>query len=108
MSYKWKPSASQKREFAAKMQDPEEKAAYYQRKEDKAVKRRLGSNFDYNSAGGKYVPTKAQYDFTMSFNKDLTPEQREAFNMVQYGYNCQEKVHHDFIHIVNEILRSSI
>ena len=35
--YKWKPNASQRREFAEKMQDPEEKAAYEQRKIDKKL-----------------------------------------------------------------------
>ena len=35
--YKWKPNASQRREFAEKMQDPKEKAAYEQRKIDKKL-----------------------------------------------------------------------
>lgn len=108
MSYKWKPSKSQRRAFAEKMSDPAEQAAYYQIKEDKATRRRAGSSFDYGSAGGEYVPTEAQYKFTMSFEGDCTREQREAFNMVQYGYNCKEKVHHDFIHIVNELIRHNI
>lgn len=26
-------------------------------------------------------------------------------NMVIYGFTCQEKVHHDHIHVINEYLR---
>lgn len=37
MAYKWKPSA---RAFAEKMKDPQEKAAYEQRKADRVEKRR--------------------------------------------------------------------
>ena len=105
MAYRWKPSKSQKKAFAERMSDPGEQAAYYQRKEDKAAKRRSTSSFDYDSAGGEYVPTRAQYQFTTTYDGDCTMEQREAFNMIQYGFTCNEKVHHDFIHVVNELIR---
>lgn len=59
---KWKPNATQRREFAQRMSDPIEKAAYEQSKYEKAAKRRSGSQYDYDSAGGSYVPTQAQYD----------------------------------------------
>ena len=103
MGYKWRPSKSQRRAFAIKMQDPEEKAAYENRKEQKAQKRRETSSFDYNKAGGSYIPTKEQADFALN-NMDLfiTPEEIDAANFVISGYACNEKVHHDFIHIVNE------
>lgn len=109
MAYKWKPSASARRAFAEKMQNPAEKAEYEARKEARATKRRSTSNFDYATAGGSYIPTKEQHDFCM-FNRpaDLTPEQETACNNVIYGYGCQEKVHHDFIHIVNELRRNKI
>lgn len=105
-SRKWRPSASQRREFAQNMQDPQYAAAYYERKEARSTKRRANSKFDYESAGGMYIPTRVQYDFSVShidmFN---TPEERKAANMVLFGFNCQEKVHHDAIHIVNEKIR---
>lgn len=108
MAYKWKPSKSAKREFASSMKnDPQFAADYYARKEVKADKRRSGSQFDYDSAGGSYIPTQAQYHF-VSANYGLadTPELRDAFNQVEYGYTCQEKIHHDYIHIVNELIRA--
>jgi len=105
--YKWKPSASQRREFAQRMQNPEEKAAYEKAKEDKAAKKRAGSKFDYYSAGGNYVPTQSQYHFVMThmelFN---TSEEINAANQIMYGYINNEKIHHDYIHIVNEKIRS--
>ena len=107
-AYKWKPSASQGREFAQKMQDPEEKAAYEKRKEDIATKKRAGSKFDYYSAGGSYVPTQFQYNFVMN-HMDLfnTTEEQDVANQIMYGYTNNEKIHHDFIHVVNEKIRSS-
>jgi len=110
MSYKWKPSKSQRRAFAERMQDPKEQAEYYARKEARAEKRRARSQFDYNTAGGKYVPTKDQYNAAMDFmmTAALTDQQKSACDMVIYGYNFQEKVHHDHIHIVNELRRATI
>ena len=109
MGYRWKPSASQRKAFAEKMQDPEEKAAYYERKEARADARRSTSQFDYCSAGGNYVPTQAQYEAAIRFKwRELTPIQDDACNQVMYGYSCQEKVHHDYIHIVNELNRSQL
>lgn len=107
MGYKWKPSATQRRAFAEKMNnDPEYAAAYNERKEAKAEKRRAGSKFDYETAGGNYIPTKDQYEFAATCNRDnLTPEQWDALNQVEYGYTCQEKIHHDYIHIINELRR---
>lgn len=67
---KWRPSASQRREFAIKMQDPLE---------------------------------KQEYDFCLK-NLDIfkTREDVEVANAVMSGYICNDKVDHDFIHIVNE------
>ena len=105
--YKWKPSKSARKEFAIKMQNPIEKAAYEQSKAIKADKRRSSSKFDYEIAGGMYVPTKSQHDFCMSYTGDLTPEQKQAFNMVMSAWGCNDKVDHDSIHIVNELIRKS-
>lgn len=102
MGYKWKPSASQRREFAAKMSDPIERAAYYENKEAKAAKKRAGSQFDYNSAGGNYIPTQAQYNAAV---EAIGTGIDNDCNRVIYGYTCQEKVHHDHIHVINEYLR---
>jgi len=108
MGYKWKPNASQRKEFAAKMKNPDERAAYEQRKSDKADKRRATSKFNYDSAGGMYIPTQYQYGSALLFlqTKELTYEQLDACNIVLSGYLCQDKVHHDAIHIVNELIRS--
>lgn len=105
---KWKPNKTQRREFAEKMKDPEFARAYYERKEKRAEKRRANSQFDYESAGGYYIPTKAQFDAAteLSLSK-CTIEQKTACNEVIFGYLNKEKVHHDFIHIVNEYIRSS-
>jgi hypothetical protein len=103
MSYKWKPSKTAKREFAQNMQNPEFLAAYYGRK--RAEKRRSLSSFDYETAGGNFVPTKIQYDFAMSHSYENDAE-KTAFDMVVYGYGCKEKIHHDYIHIINEKMRA--
>lgn len=108
MSYKWKLSQAQRQAFKEKMQNPAEQAAYEQRKRDKADKRRAGSKFNYDTAGGQYVPTKQQHDFCWANpHLAITSEQRDAFNMVMSGYSCQMKVSHDYIHIVNEIRRTA-
>jgi hypothetical protein len=107
MAYKWKPSKAQKRDFAEKMSnDPMFSADYYNRKKEKEEKRRAGSKFDYKTAGGNYIPTRTQYEFCM-FNKpdNLTADQQAACNDVEFGYTNNEKVHHDSIHIVNELIR---
>lgn len=108
MPYKWKPTKAQKREFAERMAtDTAYSEAYHQRKEQRAETRRSTSKFDYKTAGGEYTPTESQNKAAfelLGFNP--TPEQKEACNMVLYGYSCKEKVHHDFIHLINEYIRS--
>ena len=108
MPYKWKPSKAQKREFAKRMAtDTAYSEAYHQRKEQRAEKRRSTSKFDYQTAGGEYIPTESQNKAAFELlNLNPTPEQKEACNMVLYGYSCKEKVHHDFIHLINEYIRS--
>lgn len=108
MSYKWKPSKSQRRAFAERMNnDPEYASDYYARKEARKAKNRAGSRFDYDSAGGFYVPTLEQYNAAMRFvgRGDLTWDQLDACSQVIGGYTCQERTHHDYIHIVNELRR---
>lgn len=108
MGYKWKPSKAQRREFAKNMEDPDFAHQYYKRKEKRAEKRRATSRFDYESAGGRYVPTYAQYSFVNN-NMELfvTDEEKDAVNMINHGYSCNESVHHDYIHIVNEKIRGN-
>lgn len=107
MAYKWKPSKAQRKEFAIRMQNQEEKASYEERKVQKANKRKSNSKYDYQTAGGRYVPTKEQHDFCLN-NMALfaTSEEVDAANMVMSGFVCNERVHHDYIHIVNEKRRS--
>tara|TARA_R110000850_G_scaffold63264_2_gene143131 strand:+ start:272 stop:643 length:372 start_codon:yes stop_codon:yes gene_type:complete len=106
--YKWTPSRSQRIEFAQKMNnEPEFATDYYKGKEVRAQKRREDSRFDYSTAGGEYVPTKYQYDFTMSYDGDLTSDQENAFNMVRQGFIYNDKIYHDYIHIVNKLIREN-
>ena len=106
MAYKWKPSKSARREFAEKMANDTQFASdYYARKTAKENKRRSTSSFDYHTAGGNYIPTKEQHDFCMANMPFETNEQNEASNQVMYGYVNQEKIQHDYIHIINELRR---
>ncbi len=108
MAYRWKPSNQQKREFAERMKDPEQKAAYEQSKKERADKKRSTSAFSYNSAGGEYIPTKSQHDYAVfDRSQNTTPEHDQACDMVAMGYSCSMKIHHDYIHIVNELIRKS-
>ncbi len=105
---KWKPSASAKRQFAENMKNSVFASAYYERKENRAEKRRSTSNFDYETAGGQYVPTKIQADEAFNFltSVELTNEQFNACNAVFSAHSCNEKTSHDNIHIVNELIRA--
>lgn len=107
---KWKPSKTARREFAKNMQNPAFADAYYQRKADKAKKRRATSQFDYETAGGNYVPTKTQSDaaWKLYLECGLTPEQQSACKIVNSAYLSNERIHHDYIHIVNELIRSKL
>ncbi len=107
MAYKWRPSKAQRKAFAERMKDPAEQAAYEERKQARADKRRAGSKFSYESAGGRFVPTQYQYEHAckMLASGNLTDEEDTAARMVSSGYVCNNAVHHDFIHIVNEHAR---
>jgi hypothetical protein len=101
MSYRWKPSASQRKEFAERMKNPEEKVAYEKRKAEK----KLYDNWKEKD----FVPTKEQYDFcTSHFELFTTNEQQNALNMVMSAYSLNEKTNHCYIHIINELRRSSV
>lgn len=103
-NYKWKPSASQRREFAEKMNsDPEYAREYLNRKHAKTTYSDDPRSFKHR----EFVPTQMQYNEAARFlgTKELTEEQKTACNQVMYGYSCQEKVHHDHIHIVNSMTR---
>jgi len=103
--YRWKPNKQQREEFKKRMQDPNEQAEYLQRKKDREQKRRDSSKFDYQSAGGNYVPTETQYEFCMRNSGKGTDEQQDAMNILISGFLSDEKVPHDYIHIVNEMIR---
>ncbi len=107
MYYKWKPSKSARREFAQKMQNDTEFAENYnEKKKLKKEKNRADSSFDYSSAGGKYVPTSSQFFFCINnINLFKSFKEKEAADIVIFGYSCNEKIHHDFIHVVNEKMR---
>ena len=109
MGHKWRPSASQRREFARNMQNPDFASAYHERQRQRSEKRISESKFNYSSAGGNYVPTKEQHDAAIraSLSCKLTEEQKNACEMVMYGFSCNEKIHHDYIHIINELIRNN-
>jgi len=100
MGYKWKPNASQRREFAERMKDPDKQAAYEQRKREKAM---------YENWKDKdFVPTKEQAKFCFEHMElFITNEEQDARNFVMSAYTCNEKVNHAFIHVVNEKRRNS-
>lgn len=115
---RWRPSRAEARSFSNRMKnDNEFAAAYNARKEEKEKKRRHGSKFDYKSAGGEFVPTREQHDFAMSilrsdvivrYGSDKEKRDTEdACNMVANGYISQERIHHDYIHIVNNLKRQA-
>ena len=105
MAYKWKPSASQKREFAEKMQNEEFANKYYERQQKNDIKRQASSRYSYATAGGYYVPTEEQVKSAHTFlmNFELTSEESTACTVVVSG----NKTHHDYIHIVNELRRKN-
>ena len=107
MAYKWKPSRAQRRDFAQKMQDEDFAREYNERKTEKAQKKRKQSAYNYETAGGQYVPTQNQHDNAFKFlgELSLTDAEQNACNMVISGYVMNEKTHHDHIHIVNELAR---
>lgn len=105
---KWKLSKSQRREFAENMKNQDFADAYYARKAAREEKRRATSRFDYNSAGGMFFATEYQFDFCMKHYGSFTKEQKEAADMIFFSFNCKEKIHHDNIHIINELIRKSI
>ena len=105
---KWRPSKAQKKAFAERMKDPEQAKAYEQRKLNRMEKRRNTSRFDYETAGGFFVPTRLQYEQCISHYDDMNKEQKQAANAVISGFTCNEKIHHDSIHIVNEFLRNQL
>ena len=110
MKYKWKPNATQRREFAERMKDPDEQKAYSDRK----IAKNTYSNNPLSFKHKSFIPTETQYKHAQKMflscpiDNPLTIEQRDACNQVIYGYSCQEKVHHDYIHIINEHRRNEI
>ena len=109
MAYKWKPNASQRRAFAQRMQNPEEKASYEERKH-------LRNSFE-GFKNKEFVATREQHNFCLSnmnlaykYDEEHEGNQitaKDAFNQVLYSFSCNEKIHHDYIHIVNEIIRQN-
>jgi len=80
---------------------------YTTKKGKYAPKRQQGSVFDYESAGGSYAPTTIQYNAAYELlNSNPTRAEIEACNFVIAGYLDGSKVHHDYIHMVNEYIRS--
>jgi len=99
MGYKWRPNKSQRKAFAIKMQDPENREIY----ESKMAKERT---YEYWK-DKNFVPTKEQHDFCLEYiNLFVTSEEKEAVGAVMYGYSCNEKVNHSHIHIINEKRRN--
>lgn len=97
--YRFKPNATQRREFAERMKDPEEQAAYLERKH---AKNSYNINDSRSFAHKSFVPTKIQYDIAINMiEQELTKEQFNAAQQVSSAYICQDKVHHDYIHIIN-------
>jgi hypothetical protein len=105
MGYRWKPNATQRKAFAEKMKDPDEKKIYEDRKWVKTHYSNDPRSFKHKS----FIPTQFQYDNAMNFLREklLTSQQEDACNQVISGFICQNKIHHDYIHIVNELTRNN-
>jgi len=76
---------------------------------DHKKKSRTTSRFNYSTAGGEFLPTQTQRNVACSMflsGIKLTTEQKEAAQIVISGHESNKKVHHDYIHIVNEFLRT--
>jgi len=101
MSYRWKPNAIQRAAFKEKMQDPDEKKAYEDRKFRKNTYNDSSESFKNRS----FIPTEFQYKFALNLIGNKSCEVETACNMVQSGYICQDKIHHKYIHIINAIQR---
>jgi hypothetical protein len=99
MSYKWKPNASQRAAFCEKMKNEDEKLAYLKRKESK----KLYANWKDKD----FVPTKFQYEYALKLksNENISETVNNACNQIMYGFSCNEKINHFFIHIINSIER---
>jgi hypothetical protein len=96
--YKWKPSKKAKKEFAIKMQtDPEFARQYKERKDEKAIKRRATSKFDYPTAGGEYIPSTGTYEEAkrICWVHGMPNDVIVACNAVIWAYENKEKTHHD-------------
>ena len=107
MARTWKPTAAQKKAFAERMQNETLKKEYESKKEAKQIKRRANSKFDYATAGGEFIPTKKQYMAAFKLlQTDITDELATASRMVMNGHSGDYKVHHDYIHLINEFIRS--
>lgn len=100
MGYKWKPNATQRRAFAEKMKDENERKAYEERK----FQKRLYDNWKDKD----FIPTKEQNDFCFQNMDKVNGDQQNAFNMVISAYGLNEKVNHEYIHIVNQLRRKEI
>jgi hypothetical protein len=64
------------------------------------------SKFNYRTAGGYYLPTVNQYLYCTLIRYQLNVEQKEAVQQVINGFTNRIKIHHDYIHIVNEMRRT--
>lgn len=104
MAYRWRPSASQRRAFAERMQDPQEQKAYDERKQEK--KETFVKSFGQTGTGSSYVPTQAQHDYAV-FDRSMneTSEHDNACNMVAHAFACNQRCDHHYIHVVNELRR---
>jgi len=64
------------------------------------------SRFSYKTAGGYFIPKYHQYIYSMNhLNASRCTEQIEAMEKVIDGYILQAPIHHDYIHVVNQMIR---
>lgn len=70
--------------------------------------RRASSAFDYPTAGGKYVPTREQNSFCITSAEAFkTQEEKQAARNIIQAFASKQRISHDFIHIVNEVIRNN-
>ena len=105
MAYKWKPNAAQRAEYQQRCIDNGGIRPV------SAKEKKWREEKENHFKGGilMAVPTEMQHDFAI-FKRptSLTPKQEDAFNQVAYGYSCNEKIDHCYIHIVNQFIRGEL
>jgi len=94
MSYKWKPSAAKKREFAERMSNPENKLLMRHANGAGLKQNRRQVNLVMDQPGAITSPPKPSIISAYPIGLQIPLLNRKMPEIqVLYGYSCQEKIH---------------